>query len=349
MIIWFLCSLNFSAISQNKNSLWWTLAWKLEFSLIATEYVLCPVRLLYPTEASCLTRKSRDTSHVSQLKSFLTTSRKATKSWGVENRWSSGHFSKQQMEVQRNDKLSCTGHQSLWRTPERTVQEARIYAGPLFPYFQPVVSQPSCFQVCGRRTCGRKKKTPPTLQGCLRYREMRKGETSALWICTNHLTSSHQASTPQNSTPICHWFVIRPLWVNVGEVFYLTRASQGPNWMKLLLFSVKWHHENFIREASWEAGKGLQNYPHINWFIYAFCMFARGGANMWRTKINIRGLFLSFHTVTPAAKGESSDMAASPFPTEKSHRTQLRKTETTSLMVTLWPWGPPSLQVMFTQ
>lgn len=193
------------------------------------------------------------------------------------------------------------------------------------------------------------KKTPPTLQGCLGYREMRKGETSALWVCTNHLISSHLASTPQNSTPICHWFVIRPLWVNIGVVFYLTRASQGPNWMKLLLFSVKMHHENFIREASWEAGKGLQNYPHINWFIYAFCMFARGGANMWRTKINIRGLFLSFHTVTPAAKGKSSDMAASPFPTEKSHRTQLRKTETTSLMVTLWPWGPHSLQVMFTQ
>lgn len=64
-----------------------------------------------------------------------------------------------------------------------------------------------------------KKKTPPTLQGCLGYREMRKGETSALCVCTNHLISSHQASTPQNSTPTCHWFVITPLWVNIGEGF----------------------------------------------------------------------------------------------------------------------------------
>lgn len=56
---------------------------------------------------------------------------------------------------------------------------------------------------------------------------------------------------------------------------------------------------------------------------------------MWRTKANIRGLFLSFCTVTPAAEGRSSGMAASPFPTEKSHRPQLRKTETTRLMITL--------------
>lgn len=56
---------------------------------------------------------------------------------------------------------------------------------------------------------------------------------------------------------------------------------------------------------------------------------------MWRTKANIRGLFLSFRSATPAAEGGSSGMAASPFPTEKSHRPQLRKTEATGLMITL--------------
>lgn len=64
-------------------------------------------------------------------------------------------------------------------------------------------------------------------------------------------------------------------------------------------------------------------------------MFARSEANMWRTKANIRGLFLSFRSVTPAAEGGSSGMAASPFLTEKSHRPQLRKTETIGLKITL--------------
>lgn len=96
------------------------------------------------------------------------------------------------------------------------------------------------------------------------YREMRKGETSALWVCTNHLISSHKASAPQNSTPICHWFVITPLWVNTGKSFLSNHGKSSAQLDEALLFSVKWHHENFIREASWEAGKGLQNYPHIN-------------------------------------------------------------------------------------
>lgn len=56
---------------------------------------------------------------------------------------------------------------------------------------------------------------------------------------------------------------------------------------------------------------------------------------MWRTKANTRGLFLSFRSATPAAEGGSSGRAASPFPTEKSHRPQLRKTEATGLMITL--------------
>lgn len=56
---------------------------------------------------------------------------------------------------------------------------------------------------------------------------------------------------------------------------------------------------------------------------------------MWRTKANIWGLFLSFRSVTPATEGRSSGMAASPFPAEKSHRPQLRKTDTTGLMIPL--------------
>lgn len=76
----------------------------------------------------------------------------------------------------------------------------------------------------------RQKKTPPTLQGCLGYREMRKGETSAQWVFTSHLISSHQASTPQNSTPTCHWLVIKTLWVNVGEGFLSNpRQAKGPS------------------------------------------------------------------------------------------------------------------------
>lgn len=99
---------------------------------------------------------------------------------------------------------------------------------PTVLYFKPMVSQPSCFQVCGRRenTWQRKRHLP--------YRaawgtQMRKGETSALWVFTSHLISSHQASAPQNSTPICHWLVIEPLWVNVGErSLSKPRQAEGP-------------------------------------------------------------------------------------------------------------------------
>lgn len=137
-------------------------------------------------------------------------------------------LSKQMMEVPRNDKHSNRRHQHCDKAPGRTVQQGRIYPGPLFPYFQPMVSGLLAFGcVEGEHVA---EKTPPTLQGCLGYREMCKGETSALWVFTSHLISSHQVPTPQNSTPICHWLVIKPLWVNVGEGFLSNpRQAKGPS------------------------------------------------------------------------------------------------------------------------
>lgn len=111
-------------------------------------------------------------------------------------------LSKQLVEVPRSDKRSHARHQYCDKAPGRTLQGARIYAGPLFPYFQPVVSGLLDFRSVEGEHAAEKK--PHALEGCLGYREMRKGETTALWVFTSHLISSHQASTPQNSTPICH-------------------------------------------------------------------------------------------------------------------------------------------------
>lgn len=120
-------------------------------------------------------------------------------------------LSKQLMEEPRKDKRSHARHQHCDKAPGRTLQ------GALFPYFQPVVSGLLDFRSVEGEHVAEKK--PHALEGCLGYREMHKGETTALWVFTSHLISSHQASTPQNSTPICHWLVTKPLWVNVGEGF----------------------------------------------------------------------------------------------------------------------------------
>lgn len=86
------------------------------------------------------------------------------------------------------------------KAPGRTVQGARIYAGPLFPYFQPMVSGVLAFRSVEGEHVAEKSHMPyRAASGTERGAKEKK---SALWVFTSYLISSHQASTPQNSTPM---------------------------------------------------------------------------------------------------------------------------------------------------
>lgn len=142
----------------------------------------------------------------------------------------------------------------------------------------------------------------------------------------------------------CHWLEIKPLWVNFGEGFLSNpRQAKGP---------TGWSSSPSLSNVTMRipSGKAYKiTLTLIDLFMYFVCL--QGVELTCGGQRPTYGVYFSPSAVwlTPAAEGGSSDMAASPFPTEKSHRPQLRKTETTSLMITLWPWRPYSLQVLYTQ
>lgn len=110
--------------------------------------------------------------------------------------------------------------------PGRTVQGARIYAGPLFPYFQPMVSGVLAFSSVEGEHMAEKSHMPYRAAWGTERCAKEKHPLYGYLLVTSFLPTKPQLLRIPHQ---CHWLVIKPLWVNVGAGFLSNpQQAKGP-------------------------------------------------------------------------------------------------------------------------